>query len=196
MAADYCELSGPDWYGAVGASIARQADGSPWVAVLHSGAGGFAPAIASAATDLAGLIFLDAILPYPGCRWLDTAPANLAERLRRLASEGKAPRWNRWFEPDPMPKLIPDPEARAAFIRDLPAVPIGFLEAVSPIYAAWERQPAAYVQLSQGYGAEVLDAEIRGWPVRRVRMHHLAMCTDAARVAELLIDLPMSPARP
>jgi hypothetical protein len=192
MAVDYGGVSGPDWYAGAAARIVALVDAEPWIAVLHSGAGGFAPAIAASAARLAGYIFVDAVLPYPGRRWRDTAPA-LADRLAGLATDGSLPLWNQWFGQDPTPKLLPDAAMRDAFVADLPRVPFAFLEATSPDLRQWETLPAAYVQLSGGYDAESTEAERRGWPVRRAALHHLAMVSDPDKVAALLTDLPMSP---
>jgi hypothetical protein len=190
VAIDYGGVSGPDWYLGVARRIVSKADGDkPWAAVLHSGAGGFAPAIAAAATRLTGLIFVDAVLPYPGKSYLDNAPAALADRLRRVATDGLLAPWNRWFDVDPLPQLIPEPAARRAFARELPEVPFTFLEAVSPADAGWERLPAAYVRLSAAYEEEAVEAERRGWRVRRANLHHLAMVSDPAAIAALLADL-------
>ena len=192
IAVDYGGVSGPDWYAGVGARVAAQADAALWIAVLHSGAGGFAPAIAAASDRLAGFIFVDAVLPYPGRTWLKTAPG-LAGRLRGLASDGLLAPWNQWFDADPAARLLPDPTVRQAVVRDLPRVPFAFTEAVCPDQREWERLPAAYLQLSEAYAPEAIEAERRGWPVRRAPLHHLAMVSDPDKVAALLIDLPMSP---
>lgn len=187
-------MSGPGWYEGVAARIAGQVDDAPWIAALHSGAGGFAPAIAAASGRLAGLIFLDALLPYPGRSWRETAPPALVSHLAALTTTDclLAP-WDRWFGPDTLARLLPDPEMRAAFIGDLPRVPFAFLEAGCPDQREWERLPAAYLRLSQGYEAEACEAERRGWPVRRADLHHLAMATDPDKVAALLLDLPLEP---
>ena len=192
VAVDYGGVGGPRWYAGVGARVATQADAAPWIAVLHSGAGGFAPAIAAASERLAGFVFVDAVLPYPGRTWLETAPA-LAERLPRLVTDGLLAPWNQWFDPDPTARLLPDPTVRQAFVRDLPRVPFAFVEAACPGQRQWERLPAVYVRLSSAYEAEASEAERRGWPVRRAPLHHLAMVSDPDKVAALLIDLPMSP---
>lgn len=189
IAVDYGGVSGPDWYEGVARRVAGRADGRPWIAVLHSGAGGFAPALATASTDLAGFIFVDAVLPYPGRSNIETAPDDLAQRLRALATDGRLAPWNQWFGPDPLPRLIPDPEARAAFERDLPRTPFAFLEAVAPEGAAWERLPAGYLQLSKMYEAAAEKAERRGWIVRRARLHHLAMASHPTQVADLLSEI-------
>jgi hypothetical protein len=190
MVADYGGVSGPDWYEGVARRIAEQADDAPWVAVLHSGAGGFAPALACASRRLGGFIFVEAILSHPGKSVLDIAPDAQIEQLRGLTADGLLEPWNQWFGTDPTPRWIPDPEARAAFLSDLPRVPFAFLEAVSPEGDGWTRLPAAFVQLSKGYDTNAARAEQRGWPVRRAKLNHLAMASEPLAVAELLEGLP------
>lgn len=192
VAADHGGVAGPDWYEGVARRIAAQAGQGPWICVMHSGAGGFAPAIAAASPALTGFLYVDAVLPYPGRSCLENAPEDLAARLRGLASDGLLPPWNQWFDADPAPRLIPDPARRRAFVADLPRTPFAFLEASSPDDAGWERLPAAYVQLSRAYDRESAEAERRGWTVRRARLHHLAMVSDPDKVAALLDDLPLS----
>jgi len=195
VAVDYGGVRGPDWHDGVGRRIAAQMDDAPWIAVLHSGAGGFAPSIAAASRRLAGLIFIDAVLPTPGRSWIETAPPALADRLRGLTTDGLLAPWNRWFESDPTPRLLPDAAMRDAFVRDLRRVPFAFLEAACPDHQQWARLPTAYLRLSEAYEAEAVQAELQGWPVRRTRLHHLAMVSDPDKVAALLRDLPMiSPA--
>jgi pimeloyl-ACP methyl ester carboxylesterase len=188
VVADYGVVEGPDWYGRVAAEVARQAPDEPWVAVMHSGAGGFAPELAAASERLAGLIFVDAVLPYPGQSCLSTAPTPLVAALRRVTEDGVLKPWNQWFETDPAKALIPDAELRRAFAAELPRVPFAFLEAVAPDRRQWERLPTAYVQLSEAYAKTAEKAEARGWTVRRSRMHHLAMLSDPEAVAGLIAE--------
>lgn len=188
MVVDYGGVRGPRWYEDVAAATVAQAGEAPFVAVLHSGAGGFAPAIAAAAgVRLAGLILLDAVLPYPGVSCASTAPEALVAHLRKITTDGRLARWNRWFPQDPTLTMIPDAGLREAFVADLPDTPFAFLEAVCPA-DAWEPVPTAYVQLSQGYAATAAKAEARGWPVLRTDLHHLAMASDPEAVASLLRD--------
>lgn len=187
--ADYGGVWGPDWYEGAARRIVRQAGGGAWVAVLHSRAGGFAPALTAEASDLAGLIFADAVLPYPGRSVIESAPSSLVQRFKELTVDGKLAPWNEWFEPDPTLFMIPDPALRAAFVAALPRVPYAFLEAPSPVDTSWELLPAAYLQLSEAYASEADDAARRGWPVRRVQLHHLAMASSPALIAQLLNEL-------
>ncbi len=190
VACDYGGVSAPGWYEGVANRIVAQCDDRPWIAVLHSGAGGFAPAIAAAATNLAGLIFVESVLPYPGKSIIKTAPPNFVALLKRVTQDGYLAPWNTWFGADPLPTLISDIAAREAFVRDLPRVPFAFLEAASPDASQWENLPAAYVQLSKVYDKESAEAERRGWAVRRAKLNHLAMASDPEKVATLLAGLP------
>ncbi len=189
VAADYGGVRGPDWYDGVAGRLRDQVGEGPWVAVMHSGAGGFAPALAAAHANLAGLVFVDAVRPYPGRSNLAAAPPAFAQHLSAITRHGLLPPWNAWFEPDPTLRLIPDPEDRATFIADLPRVPFAYLEAVSPDEAAWEALPAAYVRLSAVYDEQADWAEQRGWQVRRARLNHLSPFTAPDAVAELLYGL-------
>lgn len=187
---DYGGVLAPDWYDGVARRIASQVDDAPWVAVLHSSAGGFAPALAEASRHLSGFIFVDAVLPHPGKSALDIAPQTQVQMLRGLTTDGLLAPWNSWFGEDPTAHWIADATARAAFLSDIPRVPFAFLEAISPDSAAWERQPAAFIQLSKGFETNAARAEDRGWPVRRARLNHLAMAGDPLAVAKLLEGLP------
>jgi hypothetical protein len=190
VVADYRPLEGPDWYERVAARVAAQAGEGPWIAVLHSGAGGLAPALADAAPGLAGFVFVDAVMPYAGKTCLENAPDWLAEAMGRLnGPDGRLAPWHRWFPEDPLPRLIPDAAGRAAFEADLPRTPFAFLEALSQPATAWAAIPAAYLQLSRGYAATADAAEARGWLVRRARLHHLAMATHSQQVAALIGEL-------
>jgi hypothetical protein len=180
---------GPVWegddYASVAGRIARTLSGGAWTLVVHSGAGGLAQAVAAATKTPTAVVFVDAILPHPGRRWLDTAPRPLVEELRRLAVRGLLPPWNLWFPSDPLPGLIPNGEQRAAFAAELPLTPLSFLEAPAPHPAVTE-SPSAFLQLSAAYAAEALAAESRGWPVARLNLNHLAMITHPREVAAAL----------
>ncbi|MBI1197203.1 MAG: alpha/beta hydrolase [Phenylobacterium sp.] len=189
LVAGYGGVCGPAWYEGVADRVCAQADGRPWIAVLHSGAGGFAPALAAASADLAGFIFADAVLPYPGRSNLATAPEAFADELRRLTTDGLLAPWDQWFAGGFLEHLIPDAATRAAFVADIPRVPFAFLEAVAPDDGTWAERPCAYLQLSRTYAGTADRAEAMGWPVRRERMHHLAMTTAPREVAALLLEL-------
>ena len=189
VAVDYGGVSGPDWFEGAASRIAAQVDDRPWIAVVHSGAGAFAPALADACANLAGMIFVDAGLPTPGRSSLEGAGSEFSARLRARTTDGVLAPWNSWFDVDPTERMIPDPVARAAFIAAQPRVPFAFLEAPCPRSMAWGSLPCAYLQLSRAYEADALAAKQRGWPVERLRANHLAMCGDTERVAAAILQL-------
>ena len=189
VAVDYGGVSGPDWFEGAALRIAAQMDNGPWVAVLHSGAGAFAPALADASGSLAGFIFVDAGLPTPGRSSLEGAAPEFAARLRERTTGSVLAPWNAWFDVDPTERMIPEPAARAAFIAAQPCVPFAFLEARCTGSDAWEALPAAYLQLSRVYAEAADQAAARGWQVRRVRAHHLAMASDPEVISAAIQDL-------
>lgn len=160
----------------------------PVVLIGHSGAGPLLPAFSDALEEpVAGLVFLDAGLPTPGRSWRETVPGDLYAELRALSREGRLPRWQRWFDPNPLETLIDDPELRAEIADEAPEVPIAFLKEERP-EVEWTG-PAGYVQLSSPYDEDANEAETRGWPVRRLTTHHLAPATDPAPVAQAILDV-------
>lgn len=56
------------------------------VLVVHSGAGSLVPSVVDEVPSLIkSVIFVDATLPHPGRRWIDTVPAEMADELRGMA---------------------------------------------------------------------------------------------------------------
>jgi hypothetical protein len=181
----------PPYYSRFADSVASAAGSEDSYLVAHSGAGALVPAIA-ARTALAGAIFVDALLPHPGRTWFETAPPQLASRLRALAKDGHLPPWNRWWPETTMSVALPDVALRERIFALLPELPLAYLEERAPDAAL--TTPAAYLQLSWGYHAEAAEAETAGWPVARMSsqqttLQHLAMLTHPRRVAEKIEHL-------
>jgi pimeloyl-ACP methyl ester carboxylesterase len=195
----------PRLVSAIADAAARRPNGGPAVLVGHSGAGALLPAAAKATAEAVAeataespteakapsrphTVFVDALLPHPGCSWFQTVPAALREQLRGLASGGLLPPWNEWFPPGTIEELLPDTAQRARFCAELPRVPLAYCEEAGP--AADERDPgrSAYVQLSDAYADEAGQAEREGRVVTRRSAHHLAMLTDPEEIAALLED--------
>jgi pimeloyl-ACP methyl ester carboxylesterase len=183
VVASYNGVRAPDWHAGAAAQIVDQMDSAPWIAVLHSGGGAFAPVLADTAKRLAGFVFVDAGLPSRGLSSLEVAPPEFIARLRERTTDAVLAPWNAWFDVDPTVRMIPDPASRAAFIADQPSVPFAFLEAACPGSAAWEGSPCAYLQLSRAYADDARTAAERGWPVECIEAHHLAMASDPALTA-------------
>lgn len=174
--------------GAFADAMSEELLDGPVVLIGHSGAGPLLPAFADSLEDaVSGLVFVDAGLPTPGRSWRDTVPASLYAELRALTREGQLPRWQRWFDPDPLEILVTDAELRAEIADEAPEVPIAFLKEERP-EVEWTG-PAGYVLLSEPYEADAASAQERGWPVRRLATHHLAPATDPEPVAQAILDV-------
>jgi pimeloyl-ACP methyl ester carboxylesterase len=174
--------------GAFADAMSEEPLDGPVVLIGHSGAGPLLPAFAdSLEDDVAGLVFVDAGLPTPGRSWRDTVPASLYAELRALSREGQLPRWQRWFDPDPLSSLVTDPVLRAEIADEAPEVPIAFLKEERP-EVEWTG-PAGYVLLSDPYTQDAAAAETQGWPIRRLATHHLAPATDPDPVARAILEV-------
>jgi len=162
----------------------RDAIRGPGTIVVHSGAGALVPATGVREQRA---VFVDALLPHPGRSWFDTAPAELVARLRDLATDGVLPPWHEWFPPGTVEDLLPDRSTRAAFIAELPRLPLAYFTEPAPGAASHAGpQHAAYLRLSDAYDEEAAQAAERGWPVERLDSHHLAPLTDPVTVADVL----------
>jgi hypothetical protein len=180
----------PPYQPAIAAAVGRAADplDRPVVLIGHSGAGPLLPGVAaSIGAPVAGLVYADAGLPHPGRTWFETAPAELAEHLHDLSTDGRLPPWHEWFQPEVLATVLPDPGLRAAFTDDLAPLPLDFFqEPTSP--ATWSG-PAGYLLLSEGYRGDATVAASDGLPVVERPSHHLAMLTDPDEVAAKLQEL-------
>jgi hypothetical protein len=183
------DLSGAVTHAAVAERVAVQVTtGDAVVLVGHSGAGPLLPRIArTIRPPVAAVIYADSVLPHPGESWIDNAPAELVAHLRGLARDGLLPPWNEWFDPAALAGLLPDAELRAAFVAELPRMPLSYFEekASADTWAG----PAGYLLLSEGYRADAEAARKQGQAVAEHLDHHLAMLTAPAAVAAALRGL-------
>ena len=205
LAGDGFAVAVPDLGGAVRAGapyylrqarvIAHCAAGEPVILVGYSRAG---PLLGTAGTMLGekvrGYIFVDARLPAPGRSWMETVPPDLAVRLREMAdARGQLLPWPQWWDGEELAAIFPDPAAWRHFAAGCPRLPMAMLEEVQPPATEWLAGPGGYLQLSDAYGNEAARARELGWPVRKVRSHHLALLTDPARIAAELRQLISPP---
>ncbi|CAN7351262.1 hypothetical protein LJR219_002007 [Phenylobacterium sp. LjRoot219] len=179
------------YYPTLAGSLAATIDGAgggPVVLAAHSGAGALIPALAAQLrTPLAGVVFVDAILPHPGRSWFDTAPKEMRDQLRAGAQMGQLPPWDDWWPPGALERLVPDAESRAALVDELEPLPLGYFEEPAPTIEL--TAPAAYLQLSGGYEEEARLAGRQGWPVVRLPLNHLAPLSQPQAVAGALASL-------
>jgi hypothetical protein len=180
-----------DFYPALVASLAASVDGAgraPAVLVAHSGAGPLIPALrARLQTPVEGVIFADAILPHPGRSWFDTAPPELRAQLRAGAEGGLLPRWDGWWPPGSLARLVPDEDLRRQLTGELELLPVDYFEEPAP--AGEPTGACAFLQLSGAYEDEARRAARYGWPVIRLPLNHLATLTQPQAVAGALETL-------
>jgi hypothetical protein len=164
--------------------------------VVHSGAGALVPVIAArAGPRLRSVVFVDALLPHPGRSWFETAPPELADRLRSRARNGRVPPWTRWLPAPALAALLPDVEVRRTLAASAPPIPLAFLDQPAPMVSMPRCVPCAYLQLNAASAREAREARALGWPVRRLDGDHLWIMTWPDRVADALLastrgDLP------
>jgi pimeloyl-ACP methyl ester carboxylesterase len=181
---------GEGFYAALADGLAAALAGSeePLILVAHSGAGALVPTLAKRlGARVAGVIYVDAVLPHPDRSWFDTAPADMRERLRSGAQMGDLPSWDEWWPPGALEKLVPDADTRAALTAELEPLPLVYFEEAAPPDGF--EGPAAYLQLSGAYDDEGVAAGRYGWPRVRLPLHHLAMLTDPEPVASAIASL-------
>jgi len=186
-----------DYYEGLAAGLANALapGGDGLVLAAHSGAGALMPALAARLGErVAGVVYVDAILPHPGRSWFATAPADMRERLRAGAQMGELPSWDEWWPPGALERLVPDAARRGALIAELEPLPIGYFEEPAP--PATLDAPSAYLQLSGAYDDEGKAAGRYGWPLVRLPLHHLAMLTNPQPVAAALESLAQRLADP
>jgi pimeloyl-ACP methyl ester carboxylesterase len=183
--------AGPPYHLRQARVIADSAGGQPVVLVGYSRAG---PLLATAGTMLGegvrGYVFVDALLPAPGCSWMETVPPGFAARLREMADpQGWLPPWPRWWDEAELIALLPDPAVRRRFAAGCPRLPLAMFEEIYPPAPGWPDAPCGYLQLSEAYDDEAGRARALGWPVRQLPGHHLALLTEPGQVAREVSEL-------
>ena len=163
-------------------------DPSHTILVAHSGAGSLIPAVADNGAA-AGAVFVDALLPHPGQSWFETASDSLNSLIKTLAHQGRVPRWHLWWPKGAIEKLLGDQKTFENFASELNDLPLSFFSEIGPAVPLPPRLACAYLQLGPMNEAEALAAGRSGWPVKRVGLHHLAMLTNPAEVADAIESL-------
>lgn len=173
---------------AVGSAARRITD--PVVLVGHSGAGPLLPSVADAVSpEVAALIFVDASLPPAGGA-APLVPAGFLDQLRAISTGGVLPPWSTWFGEGTMRELVPDRALREALEREMPRLPLAYLEEAVPLPPRWAERPCGFLRLTEAYGESAADARDRGWPVAEIPgVQHLAPVTDPIAVADVLLKL-------
>lgn len=173
---------------AVAAQVLSQ--GGPFVLAVHSAAGGLAPSVVAAAKgQVRGVLYVDAVPPYPGRCWFETAGDGLVASLKAKAADGMIPAWDQWFPAGALESLLPEGSIRERFAAELAPTPMAWFEEVAPETDLPSDVGWGFLRLSKAYEREAGEARRLGWPTLRRDMHHLAMATHPAEVANAMLAL-------
>ena len=109
--------------------------------------------------------------------------SRMARQVKASVRDGRLPRWDRWFDADPLQARAGASCARRC-VDEAPEVPWEFLKEQRPV-VEWAGA-CGYVRLSPFYEDAANRAEALGWPVERIELHHLAAATSPSAVAAAL----------
>lgn len=158
----------------------------PVVLLGFSAAG---PRLPAAATRISAsaMVFLDARLPADGVAPVD-GNAGFAELLEQMAiDQGLVAPWPRWWGDELLVELVPDHALREHFESECPPLPLVMFH--TPVPAPPFDGPCGYVRLSEAYDADAAEAASRGWPLRRLRGHHLWPLVQPDVVADAVLEV-------
>jgi hypothetical protein len=162
----------------------------PVVLVPHSNAGLYVAALAEA-REVAGVVFVDALLPGEAPATRTAEPAFRDFLVSRADEEGLLPPWTRWWGDD-IGALFPDDSTRAAVEAEQPRLPLAYFDAEVPTPTGWEALPAAYLGFGDAYTGEQAEAARRGWPLETMPGQHLHQLVDPVAVTDALLRLTIS----
>lgn len=174
---DYCRLA---------VDAGRKMAAAPLL-VGHSGAGAFLPAIGSAIGRIAGLVFVDALLP-PAAGVHTTSPG-MREMLDSVTEDGVLRRWLDWWPEETIVDLLPNEADRVGLEADMPRLPRSFYDRDVEVPLGWSQGGCGYLMLSPAYDAMLHEADERGWPTARLDSDHLAPHTQPAAVLREVLQL-------
>jgi hypothetical protein len=158
------------------------------VLIPHSNAGAYLPALTEQ-RSVAGLLFVDAVLPPRRGRIALAPQAFLAFLRGKADADGVLPVWTDWWEEADVAALFPDSRTRARIERARPRLPFSYFGDSLPVPESWDERPAAYLAFGDTYHHEREEAERRQWPVITERGAHLQLVNDPPQVAADIVSL-------
>lgn len=159
------------------------------IAVAHSNAGAYVPALAATAR-LGAVAFMDAVLPEADGAVQPTVRADLAERMRPLVVDGRLPRWTDWWPRKDVVALFPDEQTFADVQAVTPRVPVGYLDTAVDVPTGWTvGLKGAFLAFGETYAEERRRAESLGWPTETMSLAHLGHLQQPKEVARELLRL-------
>jgi hypothetical protein len=164
----------------------------PMILVAHSGAGPLLPAVrAEMDRPVQAYIFVDALLPSDGKSRLDQfEDPQAAHEFAQAADRGYLPAWS--F--DDLAEIIPDPETRSSFVRELSPTPLEVYQEPIPVPIPWPDADCAYLRFgaNPAYTAASEKARQAGYAYQQIDGNHFHMLVDPGGVARRLSEMVSS----
>lgn len=167
---DFCRLA---------VEAGRTMNAAPLV-VGHSGAGAFLPAIGSAIGNIAGLVFVDAVVPPAA--GVHTTSRGRREMLDSVTEDGVLRRWLDWWPEETILDLLPNEADRIQLEADMPRVPRSFYDHDVDVPPGWSQGGCGYLMLSDAIGVRrCMHSEYS----RRVRQRESHLGSQTGQVVEV-----------
>ena len=144
------------------AAGAAAPSGVEFVVVGHSGAGVLLPLIAARLDRVQAVVFVDALLPARTGVTEASAEQHRAFVATLPVTDGLLPPWSRWWDPQVLDEIIPDPGLRAILTSDEPRLPREFWSEPVPVPREWPAGGGRYLRLSPAYDDSAAAASRSG----------------------------------
>lgn len=174
------------WWDRATDLVAAAGGGPGAVVAAHSGAGVLVPLVVER-LGAGAAVFVDALVPADGGT---TPSAGIREFVAGLpVTAGRLPPWPRWWGPEAMAEMVPDPVLRRAIGAEARGLPPAFFDQTVPTPPGWAPPRVGYLRLSPAYAEAERDAAARGWPTVTRDGQHLDLATRPEETAALIADL-------
>lgn len=161
------------------------------VLVGLGGAGALLPAIGRFSRNrqgarVTGYLFIDCDLPRDGYSRFDLMED---EASRSALRRGQEPGFLARLGASQLEPIMEDEETGAAFLAQVPRIPLELYEERIGVPDDWPDAPCGYLGLSTGHPGALRRSRARGWTVHEIAGHNLLPLTDPQRVALAIAEL-------
>ena len=158
------------------------------VLVAHSGAGPLLPVIRRRLThSICVYVFVDAGIPRDKLSRIDLMKLEdpqWGEQFHTSLLNGEQfPTWTA----DDLQEIIPEADTRRKLTAEIHPRSLSFFTEPIPVYDGWPDAPCIYIQFSEAYNWDAMQAKKSGWPVYKMKAGHFHMLVEPLAVADLMI---------
>lgn len=160
----------------------------PMILVAHSGAGPLLPAMRqSIPNPIHAYVFVDGGIPRNNATRLELMNLEDAQWAQdfqtHLEGGGRFPTWSS----DELAAIIPDQQTREQLVAELRPRGLDFFSEPMPVFDGWPDAPCAYIQLSNAYDWDAVQAQEWGWPTFKIDAGHFHMLVEPVEVTNLIL---------